>query len=178
MSTFIVLCNGYKGVYEIILLLFSHQVESDSVTPWTVVLQVSLSLTISQSLFILMSIELVVLSNHLILCYSLSFCHQSSPASGSFPMSWLFASGGQSIGLPASVLPMNIQGWFPLGLTGWIYLQSERLSRVFSSTTIRKHQFFGAQASLWSILTSLHDYWKNHSFDYMDLCWQSDVSAF
>ena len=74
---------------------------------------------------------------------------QSFPASGSFPMSCLFASGGQSIGNSAStsVLSVNIQGWFPLGWTGWISLQSKGLSRVFS-TTIQKHQFFGAQLSL------------------------------
>ena len=74
---------------------------------------------------------------------------QSVPASGSFPMNWLFASGGQSIGasVSASVLPMNIQDWFPLGLTGWISLQSKGLSRVFSNTTLQKHQFFGAQIS-------------------------------
>ena len=77
---------------------------------------------------------------------------QSFPASGSFPMSWLFESGGQSIGTSASasVRPMSIQCCFPLGLTGLISLQSNRLSRVFSSTTIQKHQFFGAQPSLWS----------------------------
>ena len=76
-------------------------------------------------------------------------CLQSFPASGSFPMSWLFASGGQSIGASASasVLPMNIQGWFPLGWTGWISLQFKGLSRVFSNTTVQKHQFFGAQLS-------------------------------
>ena len=78
-----------------------------------------------------------------------SSCLQSFPASGSFPMSWLFASGGQSIGASASVLPMNIQDWFPLGCTGWISLLSKRLSRVFSST-FRKHQVFSAQPSLWS----------------------------
>jgi len=66
---------------------------------------------------------------------------QSFPASGSFPMSWLFASSGQSIGASASVLPMNIQGWFPLGLTDLISLRSKGLSRVFSSTTIQKYQF-------------------------------------
>ena len=79
-------------------------------------------------------------------------CLQSLPTSGSFPMSWLFASGGQSIGasVSASVLPMNIQGWFPLGLTGLISMLSKGLSRVFFSTTIWKHQFFGAQPSLWS----------------------------
>ena len=77
-----------------------------------------------------------------------SSCPQSFPASGSFQMSQLFESGGQSIGVSASasVLPMNIQDWFPLGWTGWI-LQSKGLSRVFSNTTVQKHQFFGAQLS-------------------------------
>ena len=73
---------------------------------------------------------------------------QSFPASGSFPMSQFFASGGQSIG--ASVLPMNIQDWFPLGWTSWISLLSKGPSRVFSNTTVQKHQFFGAQLSLYS----------------------------
>jgi len=76
-------------------------------------------------------------------------CLQSFPASGSFPMSWLFASGGQSIGASASVLSMNIQDWFPLGLTGLISLLSEGPSRVFSSTAFQKCQLFSAQASLW-----------------------------
>ena len=78
-----------------------------------------------------------------------SFCLQSFPASGSFPMSQCFASGGQSIGVStsASVLPVNVQDWFPLGWTGWISLQSMGLSRVFSNTTLQKHQFFGAQLS-------------------------------
>ena len=79
------------------------------------------------------------------------FSHlQSFPASGSFPVNQFFASGGQSIGVLASaaVLPMNIQDWFPLGWTGWISLQSKGLSRVFSNTTVQKHQFFGAQLSL------------------------------
>ena len=77
-------------------------------------------------------------------------CLQSFPASGSFQMSWFFTSGGQSIGVSdsASVLPMNIQDWFPLRLTGWISLQSRGLSRVFSNTTIEKHQFFSTQPSL------------------------------
>ena len=82
-----------------------------------------------------------------------SSCLQSFPASGSFPMSGLFASGGQRIGASvlASVLPMNNnQGWFPLGLTGLISSQSKGFSRVFSNTTVQKHQFFGAQLSLWS----------------------------
>ena len=79
-----------------------------------------------------------------------SSCLQSFPASRSFPMSQFFTSGGQSTGasVSASVLPMNIQCWFPLGLTGWISLQSKGLSRVFSNTTVQKHQFFGAQLSL------------------------------
>ena len=81
-----------------------------------------------------------------------SSCLQSFPASGSFPMSQFFTSGGQSIGASdsASVLPMNTQDWFPLGWTGLISLQSTGLSRVFSNTTVQKHQFFGAQLSLWS----------------------------
>ena len=77
---------------------------------------------------------------------------QSFPASGSFLKIWLFTSGGQSIGasVSASVPPMRIQDWFPLRWTGWISLQSKRLSRVFSNTTVWKHQFFSAQPSLWS----------------------------
>ena len=83
---------------------------------------------------------------------SFSSCLQSFPASGSFPVSQFFASGGRSTGVSASasVLPMNIQDWFPLGWTGWISLQSKGLSRVFSNTTVQKHPFFGAQLSLWS----------------------------
>ena len=79
-----------------------------------------------------------------------SSCPESFPASGSFPMSQLFASGGPSIGVSAStsVLPMNTQDWFPLGWTGWISLQSKELSRVFFNTTVEKHQFFGTQLSL------------------------------
>ena len=116
-------------------------------------------------------------------CYTtiipFSSCPQSFPASGSFPMSWLFTSGGQSIGTSASVsvLPMNIQGWFPLGLTGLISLQSKGFSRIFSSTTIQKHQLFHTQHFCGPSLTFVHDYWKNHSFDYKDLCWQSDSSV-
>ena len=107
-------------------------------------------------------------------------CFQSFPVSGSFPVSWLLALGGQSIGASAlsSVLPMNIRGWFPSVLTGLITLMSKGLSRVFSNTTVQKHQFFSTQPSLWF---NSHFYtWllENHSFDYMDLCWQSAVSAF
>ena len=92
-------------------------------------------------------------------------------------MNRLFTSGGRSIRDSASVSvpPMNIQDWFPLGLQGLISLQSKGHSRVFSSTTVLKHQFFGVQPSLWS---NIHDYWKKYSFDSMDLCQQSDVFAF
>ena len=120
------------------------------VTPWTAAHQASLSITNSSSLLKLMSIESVMPSNHLILCCPLVFHLQSFPASGSFPMSQLFASGGQSIGVSAStsVLPTNIQDRFPLGWTGWISLQSKGLSRIFSNTTVQKHQFFCTQLSL------------------------------
>ena len=96
-----------------------------------------------------------------------SSCPPSFPASGSFPMNQFFASGGRSIGVStsASVLPMNIQDWFPLGLIGLISLLSKGLSRDFSNTTVQKHQFFSAQLSYSPTLTSIHDYWKNHSFD-------------
>ena len=95
-----------------------------------------------------------------------SSCPQSVPASGSFQMSQLFASGGQSIGVLAStsVFPMNTQDWSPLGLTGWISLQSKGLSRVFSNTTKSINSL--ALSFLYSpTLTSIHDYRKNHSFD-------------
>ena len=104
-----------------------------------------------------------------VICFS--SCPQSFPSSGSFQMSQFFTSSGQSIGVSAlaSVLPKNTQDWSPLGWTGWISLQSKGLSRVFSNTTIQKHQFFGAQLELSFLysptLTSIHDYWKNHSLD-------------
>ena len=122
------------------------------VTPWTVARQASLSFTISWSLLKLMSIELQMPSNGISSSVTpFLFCPQSFPASGSFPMSQLFKSDGQSIGVPASasVLPVNIQGWFPSGLTGLISLQSKGFSRVFSSSIVWKHRFFGAQSSLW-----------------------------
>ena len=116
-------------------------------TPWTAAHQVSLSFTISWSLLKLMSIESVMPSNHLILCYTL----QSFPASKSFLLSRLFASGGQSTGASAlaSVLPMNIQGWFPFRFEDLISLQSKRLSIVLLNITVQKHQFFVTQPSLW-----------------------------
>ena len=133
-------------------LLFSHSVVFDFLTPWTSARQASLSFTISRSLLKLMSIEwwchptisssVIPSSSHL----------QSFPASGSFQMSQLFPSDGQSIGISdlASVPSMNTQDWFSLGLTGLTSLQSKRLSRVFSNTIVQKHPFFSIQTSLWS----------------------------
>ena len=116
-------------------------------TPWIIACQASLSITNSQSSLKLMSIESVMPSSHFILCHPFSSCPQSFPAAGSFPMSQLFAWGGQSIRVTAlaPVLPMNTQDWSPLGWTGWTSLQSKGLSRVFSNTTVQKHQFFGIQ---------------------------------
>ena len=119
------------------LLLFSCSLVSDSVTPWTAACQPSLSFTISWSLLKLtfesrMSTESMMPSNHLILCHPFLLLPSTSPwkASGSFPMSWLFTSGGQSIGASASVFPMNIQDRFPLGFTGLISLLSKGLSEM------------------------------------------------
>ena len=93
----------------------------------------------------------------------LSSCLQSFPTLGSFPMSQFFTSSNQSIRGLASVLPMNIQDWFPLGLTGLISLQSKEFSRVFSNTTVQKHQLFGAHLFYGPTLISIHDYWKKCS---------------
>jgi len=110
-----------------------------------------------------------------------SSCPQSLPASESFPMSHLFAWGGQSTGVSAlaSVLPKKSQGWSPSEWTGWMSLQSKGLSRVFSNTTVQKHQFFGAQLSSQSN-SHIHT-WpqeKTIALTRQDLCWQSNVSAF
>ena len=123
-----------------------------SATPWTAACQASLFITNSRSPPKPMSIESVMPSNHLILCRPLLLLPSSFPASGSFPVSQLFTSGGQSIGVSASalVLPVNTQDWSPLGWTGWISLQSKGLSRVFSNTAVQKHQFFRAHSFLCS----------------------------
>ena len=124
------------------------------VTPWTAVHQASLSITNTWSVLKLMCIESIMPSNHLILCRPLLLLPSSFPSSGSFPMSQFLLSGGQSIEAEAeasvSFLPMNIQEWFPLGLTSLISLQSQGLSTVFSNITFQEHPFFGAQLSLWS----------------------------
>ena len=149
-------------------------------TPWIAVRQASLSITNSWSLLKL-------------ICPSSWWCHpaisssvvpfssrpQSLLASGSFPMSQLFSWGGQSIGVStlASVRPVNTQDWSPLGWTSWISLQSKGLSRVFSNTTLKSINFSALRFLHSPTLTSIHDHWKNHSLDQMDLCWQSSVSA-
>ena len=120
-------------------------------TPWTAAHQTSLSITNSRSLLKLMSIEAVKPSNHLILCRTLLLLPSIFPsirvfwASSSHQVAKVFGASAS-----ASVLPMNIQGWFPLLLTCLISLQSKGLSRVFSNTTVQKHQFSGTQLSLWS----------------------------
>ena len=151
---------------------FSCLVVFDSVTLWTAVCQASLSITNPQSPLKLMFIKSMMPSNHLILCRPLLLLPSIFTSIRSFPMNQFFTSGGQEIGASASVsvLPMNIQDWFPLGCTGCISLQSKGLSRVFSNTTVQKHHSSALSFLYGPTLTSIHDYWKNHSFDYMDLC--------
>ena len=122
------------------------------VTPWSAACQASLSFTISWSLLKLMFIESVMLSNHLVLCHPLLLMPSIFPSIRVFSNELALCIRWPKIGASAStsVLPMNIQGWFPLGFTGWISLLSKGVSRVFSSTTVQKHQFFGTQPSLWS----------------------------
>ena len=161
------------------LLLFSHSVVADSLLPHgqQAACQASLSFTISQSLLSFMSIELVMPSNHLVLCRpllllwvfpSIRVFSDELALCISWPQYWSFSF---------SISPsMNIQNWFPLGLTGLI-LHTKALTRVFSNTTVQKHQFYAAQLSLWSN-SHIHTWLlENNSFDCMDL-WQSNVSAF
>ena len=153
---------------------------SDSLRPpRTAACQAPLSFMISKSLLKLMPIELVM---HPTISSSVaSFsCLQSFPASRSFQMSQFFTSGSQSIGVSAStsVLPMNTQDWSPLGWTGWISLQFRGLSRVFSNTTVESINSSALRLLYDPTRTSMHEYWENRSFDDMDLCRQSDVSAF
>ena len=150
------------------------------VTPWTAACQASLSITNSGACSNSCPLGWWCQQSISSSVTPFSSFPQSFPASGSFPMSRLFTSSGQSIGVSALalVLPVNIQDWFPLGWTGLISLLSKGLSRVFSSTTVQKHQFFALSLLYGPTLTSIHNYRKNHSFDYMELCWQSNVSAF
>ena len=126
---------------------FSRSVVSNSATPWTAAHQASLSITNAQSLLKLMYIELVMPSNHLILCLPLLLLPSITLSIRIFPNELVLLIGATA---SASVLPMNIQDWFPLWLTGLISLQSKDLSRVFSNNTVQKNEFFGAQLSWWS----------------------------
>ena len=135
------------------LLLFSHCHVQFFVTPWTAENQAILSFTISWSLLKFMSIESVILSNHHILCCFLLLLPSVFPRIRVFSSELalpIFKEWNIGVSGSASALPMNIQDWFPLGLTGLISLHIKGLSRVFSSTTVQMHQFSGAQPSLWS----------------------------
>ena len=149
-------------------------------TPWTAVHQASLSITNSWNLLKLMSIESVMPSNHLILCRPLLLLPSIFPSIRAFSNESVLCIRWPNVGAlaSASVLIMNIQDWFPLGWTGWISLQSKRLSRVSSNTTVQSISSSVLRFPYGPTLTSIPDYWKNHSFDKMDLCWHSNVSAF
>ena len=136
-------------------------------TPWTAARQASLSITTSQSLLKLMPIKSVMSSNHLFLCRPLLLLPLIFPSIMVFSNESALLIRCQSIvaSALASVPPMNIQDWFPLGWTGLISLLSKWLSSVFSSTTIGKHINSSALSLYGPTLTSIHDYWKNHSFD-------------
>ena len=151
--------------------LWSHEqhhvrLPCPSPTPWVY----SNSCTLSQSYHPTISSSGIPFSSHLQYC----------PASQSFQMSQFFASGGQIIGVSASAsgLPINIQNWFPLGWTGWIFLQFKELSRVFSTPQFKCINSLRISFLYSPTLASVHDSWRNHSIDYMDLCWQSNVSPF
>ena len=156
------------------LSLFIHSVKSDSLQ--THGLQ-NPRLLLSFSLLKLMSISRWCHPTTSSFVIPFSSCLQSFPTSGYFPMSQLFTSGGQNIGVSASksVLPVSIQDWFPLGWTGWISLQSKGLSKESSPTPQFKRINSLALSFLYgSTLTSIHDYWKKNGFYYSDLCRQSD----
>ena len=170
------LCSASNSHISVSVPLLTHV--RLFVAPWTAAHQASLSITNSQSLLKLMSIKLVMPSSHLV-------CHPLLLPSV-FPSIRIFSS--ESVlciwrpkywSFSFSINPsMNIQSWFPLGLTGLIFLLLTGPSRVFSNTTVQKHQFFSTQLYESWTLTSVHDYWKNHSFNHMNLCQQRNVSAF
>ena len=147
--------------------------------PWTATRQASLSITNSQSLLKLMSIESVMPPNYLILFHpllppsifpSIGVFSNQSVLRIRWPKYWSFSF--------SIILPMNTQDWFPLGWTGWISLLSKGLSRVFSTPQFKNISSLAVIFLYSPTLTSIHYYWKNHSFDYTNLCWQSNVSAF
>ena len=149
-------------------------------TPWTVACQASLAFTISQRLLKLTSTESVMPSNHLILCPPLLLLPSIFPRVRVFfneldlcirwPKYWSFSFSISPSNQYSGLMSFRID-WFDL-------LPAKGLSRVFSSTTIRRHQSFRLSLFYCSALTSLHDYWKNHSFDYTDLCLKNNVSTF
>ena len=164
-------------IFPVVVVQFLSHVQLFA-TPWTAARQSSLSFTVPWSLFSLTCIEFVMASNHLNFFSLFSSCPQSFPASGTFPVSRLFTSVGWSIGASASasVLPINIQGWFPLGLAGLIFfLQSRGLSPPPQFESIS----FPVLSLLYGpTLRSVQTTGKKCSFDYTDICWQSNISAF
>ena len=159
-------CNTYSNKVVVVDVVQSPSCVWFFTTPWTVACQASLSLNISQSLPKFMSTESVMPSNLLILWHSLFLCLQSFPASGSFLMSWLFTSGDQNIGTSASasILAMSIQGWFPCCPRD---SQESSPARQFkSSNSLVLCLLYD------SALTTVCDYWKDHSLDHLYLCWQ------
>ena len=145
------------------------------VTPWTVAHQDPLYSTISLSLLKFMSTESVILSS----ATSFSFCLQSFLVSGSFPELALCVTWPKYWSFTFHLSPSNEYSGLVSFRIDWFDLLAVKvLSRVFPSTTIRKHQFFSTQPFYGPTLTYIHDYWKDHSFDYMDLCWQNDFLAF
>ena len=158
------------------LLLFSHPVVSDLATPWTAARQppcLSLSPRVYPSSCSLHQWCCPAISSSDAL---LSFCSQSFPASGTSLMSHLFASDDQNTTASASVLPVNIQSWSPLILTDLLAVQGA--FRSISSTTVRRHQFFGICLLYGPALRTVREHWEDHNLDYTDLCWQTNVSAF
>ena len=150
--------------------------------PWTAALQASLFLTFSQSLPNFMSTEPVMPSNHLIFCHPLLLLPSIFPSIRLFSIELAVCIRWPEYGsfsFSISTSPFNeYSELIPFRWTGWLSLLSKGLSRVFSSTTVQKHQFFGTLTPFGPTLTSIHDCWKDHSLDYTDLCQQSDVSAF
>ena len=151
----------YLFIWQFSSVWFSRSVVSDSAAH-----QASLSIINYQSSLRLTSIESVMPSSHLILCCPFLLLPPIPPSIKVFSNDQLFTWGGQSTGVSAlaSFPPKKSQGWSPSEWTGWISLKSKGLSRVFSNTTVQKHQFFGAQPSSQS-KSSIHDHWKNHSLD-------------
>ena len=156
-----VVVHIHNGTFSSVQLLSRVQLFA---TPWITARQASLSITNSLKL---MSIQSVMPSSHLILCCLLLLLPPIPPSIGSFPMSQLFAWGGQSTGVSASasVLPMNTKNWSPLWWTGWISLQSKGLSTIFLNTTFKRINSSALSFLHSPTLTSIHDHWKNRSLD-------------